>query len=99
MPSCSVGTLLGGHLASACSRWSHAWTRSVISWDAHVQQAHDDCAWSHVLLAWHAEQWLMWKRLLNSAFGESRTRSRAYHGHVQQRWSAGVQLAEEALPV
>ena len=88
---------IGGHLATACGRWSHAWARAVISWDDHVRRAHDDCAWSHVLLDWQPEEWLMWERLLHSAFGESRTRSRAYRGRVQQRWSAGVQLAEAVV--
>jgi hypothetical protein len=90
--------IIGGHLASACGRWSHAWARSVISWDAHVQRAHDDGAWSHVLRDWRSGQWLILRRLLHSALGESRTRSRTNRGRVQQRWSAGVQLAEEFVP-
>ena len=89
--------LIGGHLATACGRWSHAWARSVVSWDAHVRRAHDDAAWSHLLLEWHSEPWLMMQRWLHSAPGQSRTKTRAYHGRVQQRWVAGVALAEATV--
>ena len=78
----------------------NAWNApSVIAWNAHVQRAHDSGAWSHILLDWQSEQWLIWERFLHSGFGESRTRSRAYHGKVQQRWGAGVQLAEGVATV
>ena len=87
--------MVGGRLATACGRWSHAWARSVVSWDEHVRRAHDNDAWSHLLVDWQSEEWLVLQRLMHSAFGESRTRSRSYHGHVQQRWSAGVHLARE----
>ena len=85
----------GGHLASACGRWSQCWANSVVSWDAHVQRAHDIDAWSHALVNWQPDAWLMLQRFLFSAGHESRTRTRAHHGHVQQRWDAGVSLARQ----
>ena len=87
--------ITGGHLASACGRWSRAWAHSVITWDAHVRRAHDSGAWSHALLDCQPETWLDLQRWWHSALGESRTRTRAYRGHVHQRWSAGVNLAGE----
>ena len=86
--------ITGGHLASGCGRWSRAWASSVISWNAHVQRAHDNKAWSHAFLGFQPEAWLSLQRILFSSFGESRTRTRAYVGHVQQRWDAGVELAK-----
>jgi len=89
--------ITGGHLARACGRWSQAWASSVTSWDAHVQRAHDPSAWSHALLDWQPDAWLTLQRFLFSAGHESRTRARAHHGHVHQRWDAGVCLATEVL--
>ena len=89
--------LLGGRLATACGRWSAAWAASVVSWDAHVRRAHDPGAWSHVLLGLQADSWLTWHRFWHSSRGESRTRTRVYHGRVQQRWSAGVELARSDM--
>ena len=68
----------GGHLATACGRWSQAWASSVTSWDAHVQRAHDTNAWSHALLDWQPDAWLTLQRFLFSALHESRTRTRSY---------------------
>ena len=85
--------ITGGHLATSCGRWSLDWARSVVSWDGHVRRAHDNGTWSHGFLEWRSEAWLSAQRSLFSSFGESRTRTRRYHGRVQQRWQTGVNLA------
>ena len=89
--------LAGGHLATACDRWSQAWAAAVVSWDDHVQRGHDSMTWALTLRGWRSEWRLTLQRLLHSRPGESRTRFRTYRGRVQQRWSDGMALARAKL--
>ena len=80
-----------GRLASTAGKWSSLWSADLINWHAHIERRHDTNAWSPHLLAWRGQDWLSMQRLLNSAFGESRTNTRIYRGKVHRRWEDGLE--------
>lgn len=78
-------------IAASSGKWSKLWTRDLHRWDAHVKRQHDINAWSHHILSWRGQDWIGLQRLWNSSFGESRTNTRAFRGHVHRRWENGLQ--------
>ena len=77
---------LSSRLARQHGTWSQNWIGKVRSWGKHVHRNHDAATWSFSLLRFHDDDWIQQQRLLSSAPGESRTKTRAYHGKVHRRW-------------
>ena len=84
---------ISSRLAARHGKWGSAWAKDVSTWGDHVCRNHDSAAWSHALLTFHSEDWLVQQRLASSGLGESRTNTRAFHGKVQRRWHEGFKKA------
>ena len=80
-------------LAQRVGKWSEMWASDVVKWRDHVRRGHDIHAWSPKLLLWSGQGWPGLQRLWHSAFGESRTKTRALRGCVHRRWEEGVHTA------
>ena len=75
-------------------KWSRLWESDLINCKAHVDRKHDPDSWSPHLLSWMGHHWLSLRRLWHSAFGESRTNTRIFRGHVHRRWEEGLKIAK-----
>ena len=81
-------SVAGGFIGTA-GKWSLAWGQSLKSWYDHVDRRHDPWAWSWPLIHWHDDEWIQTQRAAASAQNESRTRTRAYRGKPNRRWTEG----------
>ena len=58
--------------AARTGRWSQAWAKALVSWDAHVRRGHDAQAWAPRVLVDRGAGWLSRQRLVASPGQESR---------------------------
>ena len=73
-------------LATRTGRWSQAWARSQISWDAHIRRGHDKQAWTPQILGFRDSAWLSLQRIFASHGTESRLGTRVVQGRPKPRW-------------
>ena len=86
-------------LTGSSGKWSKLWRQDLLGWQAHMKRQYDVHVWKPYLLSWKGGDWLGIQRLLNSAFGESRTNTRAYRGHVHRRWEDGLERRSQLLVI
>ena len=100
----------GEEILAFCMRKNQAATRVIkrtglrsskvaeqtVKWDGHL--ARNSCAvlWPALLAPTRDATWLWFRRAANPSW-RSRTATRAFRGHVAQRWQAGVQEAKNHL--
>ena len=87
-----------GRIASQTGRWSDSWRSALVSWNGHVQRAHDPGSWSGPVADWHDLYWLLEQRVANGSQGSfARTRTRAARGPPSKRWAEGYDVLERKL--
>ena len=84
-----------GQIANQVGRWSQAWRGHVLTWQQHMDRAHDSRGWAHRLVGWRAEAWLNQRRIDASHGGTlNRMRTRNQSGRPSVRWFEGVKAAK-----
>ena len=69
--------------------WSAFWFQRALSWDEHLDRAHNPMSWPVLLRNFHDETWLNERRLLQSRQG---TNTRVHRGRPNTRWHEGIQF-------
>ena len=79
-------------LANTSGKWSRSWASDLAKWHARLERGHDNYTWSLHILQWRGGFWLEVQRLLHSARGESRTKTRLSRGKPSMRWEEGLRM-------
>jgi len=77
-------------IATEIGRWSGAWRKSVVNWNAHLHRSINHKSWAYKTLQYHGKHWLREQRRIH-AVGQwgsvlaGRTRTGAMPGMVHKR--------------
>ena len=74
-------------------RWSQHWFARAVAWDDHLQRGHHPHSWSVRLRNFHAEAWLLERRLGQHWQG---TATRIARGKPCTRWHDGIDYARSS---
>ena len=81
---------LSAQMSRRQGKWSVAWAKSCVTWEAHVLRGHDPGSWAKRIYEWHGQQWLQEQRLQQGRRG---TGTRAGPGRPATRYHEGVAVA------